>query len=86
MVEGGGAWDGEDIWREGAASEGRDKSSIGAALLWRGGREGGKGGRGGREGGGRAKEKKSIGKGGRKRENPKKREGGRERGVYADEN
>ena len=34
MVEGRGAWDGEDIWGEGAASEGRDESSIGAVLLW----------------------------------------------------
>ena len=48
MVEGGGAWDGEDIWGEGAAREGRHESSIGVTLLceeggWRererGGRE-----------------------------------------------
>ena len=63
MVEGGGTWDGEDIWGEGAARERRDESSIGVTLLcekggWRKegrSREGGK--RGGRmEGEGRRTE------------------------------
>ena len=38
MVEGGGAWDGEDIWGEGAAREGRGESSIGMTLLCEEGR------------------------------------------------
>ena len=33
MVEGGGTWDGEDIWGEDAAREGRGESSIGVTLL-----------------------------------------------------
>ena len=33
MVEGGGTWDGEDIWGEDAARERRGESSIGVTLL-----------------------------------------------------